>query len=451
VKDLYVIGGVAIDPDSGLEAARDLLVSGATIAAIAPPGALKPAPGAQVIAANGRWVVPGLIDVHTHLRDPGFPHKETIESGLRAAAAGGFVAVAAMANTDPVNDNPEVTAYVLTRAAEVKAAALIPVGAVTKGLKGLEAADYEALAKAGVKIFSDDGMPVDDPALLAGALDAARRLGLAISLHEEDRDLACGGAINAGTVAQKLGVPGVPAAAESERVRRDIELAMKAGAPVHVAHLSARESIELVRQARQRGAMVTCEATPHHFSLDVDAVMEFGADAKMNPPLRERADVDALRAAIADGTIDMIATDHAPHDPASKAAAELAVCFARGHQQGPLDTRQARAFTSAANGVIGLQTAVGLTMDLVHSGLISASRLVELMSLRPARLLNLGGGRLREGGPADITVIDPNLEWEVQGSGFLSRSRNSPFIGRRLKGRAVLTIVKGEVVYTSGR
>jgi dihydroorotase len=452
MNDLFVIGGVVIDPDSGLEAPREVAISGDRIAAIAPPAALKPPPGARVIQANGRWVVPGLIDVHTHLRDPGFPHKETIESGLRAAAAGGFVAVAAMANTNPVNDSPEVTAYMLARAAEVKMAALIPVGAVTKGLKGLEAAGYEALAAAGVRMFSDDGMPVDNPGLLTNALESAKRLGLAISLHEEDRDLACGGAIGAGAVARMLGVPGVPAAAESERVRRDLKLAMKAGTPVHIAHLSARESIELVRLARRHGAAVTCEATPHHLSLDVGAVLEFGADAKMNPPLREHSDVDALRAAVADGTIDMIATDHAPHDPVSKSAPQLAGCFACGRVGGhhwPLSPEQARAFTAAANGVIGLQTALGLAMDLVHSGLIGGRRLVEMMSLRPARLLGLESGRLRAGGSADITVIDPNLEWEVRPTKFVSRSRNSPFIGRRLRGKAIWTIVKGKVVYTS--
>ncbi|HEY2105469.1 MAG TPA: amidohydrolase family protein, partial [Candidatus Binataceae bacterium] len=266
------------------------------------------------------------------------------------------------------------------------------------------------------------------------------------SLHEEDRDLACGGAINADGVARMLGVPGVPPAAESARVRRDLELAIKARAPVHIAHLSTPESIELVRAARRRGADVTCEATPHHFTLDSGAVPEFGADAKMNPPLREPREVDALRAALADGTIDMIATDHAPHDPASKAAAELAGCFGRGHRQWPLDAEQAHAFTAAANGVIGLQTAVGLAMDLVHAALISPMRLVELMSLNPARLLKLEGGRLFVGGPADITVIDPNLEWQVAADELLSRSRNSPFIGRRLKGRAVSTIVKGDSI-----
>ncbi len=448
MKPLFLIGAVAIDPASGLEAQRDILLSGSTIAAIAPPGALKPEPAVTTIDVRGCWVVPGLIDVHTHLRDPGFPQKETIESGLRAAAAGGFVAVAAMANTDPVNDSPEVTNYMLARAAQVKAAALIPVGAVTRGLKGVEAADYEKLAAAGVRMFSDDGMPVDDPALLSNALEVAHHLGLPVSLHEEDRGLVRGGAINAGAVAQSLGVAGIAPAAESERVRRDLELALKAGAPIHIAHLSTRESIELVRAGRRHGAQITCEATPHHFTLDVRAVLDFGTDAKMNPPLRDTADVDALRDALADGTIDMIATDHAPHDPESKRASELAGCFGSPHKRWPLDEAQARAFAAAANGVIGLETALPLALDLVHRGLLKPMRLIELMSTNPARLLKLEGGRLAQGDPADITIIDPNLEWTVPPAGFISRSHNSPFTGRRLKGRAVATIVKGEVVYS---
>ncbi len=447
MKSRFVMGGTLIDPASGRHGPYDIEISGGRIAAIEPPGVIKPPSGARVIAVDKCWVVPGLIDVHTHLRDPGHPHKETIESGLRAAAAGGFVAVAAMANTVPVNDSPEVTAYMLARAKAVRGAALIPVGAVSKGLKGLEAANYEALATAGVRMLSDDGMPVDDPDLLLHAMHRAGILGLAISLHEEDRDLACGGAINAGATADTLGVAAVPPTAESERVRRDLTLAVGAGKKVHIAHVSTRESLELVIAARERGAIVTCEATPHHFSLDGASVLEFGTDAKMNPPLRDREDVDALRAALADGTIDMIATDHAPHDPGSKAAAELAGCFGAGHHRWPLSAPQARAFTGAANGVIGLQTALGLAMDLVHSSLITPMRLVELMSLNPARLLKLEGGRLYERGPADLTVIDPQLQWEVDPGEILSRSRNTPFTRRRLKGKALLTIVNGEIVY----
>jgi dihydroorotase len=355
-----------------------------------------------------------------------------------------------MANTEPVNDNPEITAYMLERAAQVRGAALIPVGAVTKGLKGLEAADYDALARAGVRMISDDGMPVDDPNILLHAMHRAGILGLAISLHEEDRDLVCGGAINAGATADTLGVAGIPETAESERVRRDLTLAVGAGKKVHIAHLSTAESVELVRAARERGGTVTCEVTPHHFSLNVESVLEFGTDAKMNPPLRDPVDVDALRAALADGTIDIIATDHAPHDPGSKAADELTGCFGTGHRPWPLEERQARAFTGAANGVIGLQTALGLAMDLVHGGVINPMRLVELMALNPARLLRLEGGRLSKGGPADITIIDPQLQWEVDPVRFLSRSRNTPFTRRRLKGKAVFTIVGGDIVYDGG-
>jgi dihydroorotase len=451
VKSLLITGGHVIDPASKLDAARDILVSGGKVTAIAPPGAVAPPADALVIAADNCWVVPGLIDAHTHLRDPGFPQKETIASGLRAAAAGGFVAVAAMANTDPVNDTPEVTAYMLARAAEVGGAALIPVGAVSKGLRGLEAADYAAMARAGVRMLSDDGMPVDDPDLLLHAMHEAGRLRLALSLHEEDRDLACGGAINAGPIADRLGLPGVAPIAESERVRRDLTLAVNSGNAVHIAHLSTAESIEMVKSARSLGGVITCEATPHHFSLDDAAVLQFGTDAKMNPPLRDQADVDALRAAIADGTIDIIATDHAPHDPVSKAAAELAGCFGTGHREWPLTADLARAFTDAANGVIGLQTALGLAMELVHGSLISPVRLIELMSLGPARLLRLEGGRLFEGGPADITVIDPQLRWQIKPGEILSLSHNSPFIGRELRGRAIFTIVKGEVVHDGRR
>ena len=268
-----------------------------------------------IIDAHGWWVMPGLIDPHVHLRDPGFPQKETIATGLRAAAAGGFTAVAAMANTSPVNDTPDITRYMLDRAREVHASRLIPVSAVTKGLRGAELVDFAAMAEAGARLFSDDGIPIDDQVILARALDELARLNFAVSLHEEDRHLSEEGAANAGEVSKRLGVKGYPNSAETARIRRDLALAIGTEAPVHIAHLSCAESVELVRHARRNGANVTCEVTPHHFWLDEHAVLEWGPNAKMNPPLRSSADLEAIHAAMADGTIDMIATDHAPHDP----------------------------------------------------------------------------------------------------------------------------------------
>jgi len=446
VSNLLLTGGVVIDPASKLQAPRDVLIVDRTIEAIAPAGSFELPPQLEVIRADGCWVVPGLIDVHVHLRDPGFPLKETIESGLRAAAAGGFVAVAAMANTEPVNDNPAITRYMLERAARVDASTLYPVGAVSLGLRGRENCDYRALAEAGVRLFSDDGMPVDDQALLLRALGEVSSLGLTISLHEEERELSRAGAINQGAVARALGVGGIPAAAESERVRRDLAIALGAGCAVHLAHVSSAASIDLIRAARARGAKVTCEVTPHHFSLSDQAVLQWGPDAKMNPPLRDSVEVEAIRAAIADGTIDMIATDHAPHDRASKGGQALAGCFHGAPAR--LDSEQAAVFSAAANGVIGLETALGLALELVGDGVISPMRLVEMMALNPARLLRLDdAGALYEGGPADLSVIDPGLRWQVRADEFRSLSRNTPFQGRQLRGRARLTIVAGKIVY----
>ncbi|HLH76996.1 MAG TPA: dihydroorotase [Candidatus Binataceae bacterium] len=446
MSNLLLSGGIVLDPASKLQAPREVLIVGGTVEAIAPAGSFELPPQLEVIRTDGCWIVPGLIDVHVHLRDPGFPLKETIASGLRAAAAGGFTGVAAMANTEPVNDTPAITRYMLERAAEVGASSLYPVGAVSVGLRGRETCDYRALAEAGVRLFSDDGMPVDDQALLVRALNEVSALGLTLSLHEEERELSRAGAINQGAVARDLGVGGIPTAAESERVRRDLAIALGAGCPVHLAHVSSAATLDLIRAARARGAKVTCEVTPHHFSLSDQAVLKWGPDAKMNPPLRASAEVAAIRAAIADGTIDMIATDHAPHDRASKGGEVLAGCFHGVPQR--LNSEQAAAFTAAANGVVGLETALGLALELVADGLISPLRLVEMMALSPARLLRLDdAGALFEGGPADLTVIDPGLRWQVRASEFRSLSRNTPFEGRQLKGRARMTIVGGKIVY----
>ncbi len=447
MRPLLIRGGRVIDPTNGVDAMLDVLVVNGRIEAVAAPGAIGAPADAPTLDAAGYWVVPGLIDPHVHLRDPGFPEKETISSGLRAAAAGGFTAVAAMANTSPVNDTPEVTRYMLARASEVRSARLIPVSAVTVGLRGEELADCEAMAAAGARLFSDDGVPVDDQVLLRRAFDWIGRLGFAISLHEEDRELSAGGAVNASQVSRRLGVKGIPASAETRRIRRDLALALGAEAPVHVAHLSCADSVALVGAARRNGASVTCEVTPHHFALDETAVLRFGPNAKMNPPLRSREDVEALRAAMADGTIDMIATDHAPHDPASKNLEALAGCFPVGDGATGLSEEQAAALTRAANGVVGLETSLGLALGLVHEGIISAARMVEMMSLNPAKLLRLEFGNLSRRTPADVTIIDPNIEWMVDPAKFLSKSRNTPFAGMRLRGKAMLTIVGGEVVY----
>jgi dihydroorotase len=440
-------GGRLIDPMRQVDEICDVLIAEGEVEAVEPPGRLGMPEDAAVIDATGYWVVPGLVDPHVHLRDPGFPEKETIATGLRAAAAGGFTAVAAMANTSPINDNPEVTRYMLARAAAVHAARLVPVSAVTQGLGGREPVDFAAMVEAGARLFSDDGIPIDNQAVLADAMERIARLGFAISLHEEDRALTAHGAVNAGEVSKRLGVAGVPAAAETERIRRDLALAIGACAPVHIAHVSTALSLDLIRAARKHGAQITCEATPHHFALDDRAVLRWGPNAKMAPPLRSAHDVEAVIAAIADGTIDMIATDHAPHDPHSKRMERLAGLFSPASDRGRLSENEGEALTQAANGVVGLETALGLALELVHRGVIGPARMVEMMSLKGAQLLRIDGGTVEEGTCADITLIDPTVEWTVDPAKFISKSRNSPFAGRRLKGRTMLTIVAGEIVF----
>jgi len=451
LRPLFLTEARVIDPAGGRDGRFDLLVEDGRIRALEPPGSIATPEGAVVVDLGGCWVMPGLVDPHVHLRDPGDPGKETIASGLRAAAAGGFTTVAAMANTRPVNDNPEVAGYMLRRSAESHSARLVPVGALTLGLGGRELVDYEAMAEAGVRLFSDDGVAVDDPLILSRALRAVERTGLPVSLHEEDGAASVRGAVNAGEVARRLGVGGVPVSSETERLRRDLALALDCGARVHIAHVSAAESVELIRAARKARARVSSEVTPHHFTLEEGAVLRWGTNAKMSPPLRSGRDRQALIDAMADGTIDMIATDHAPHDPGAKRMDRLAHVFDPAGEAGPLSPDLADAFTSAANGVVGLETALGLALRLVHRGTISAGRLVEMMSQNPAQLLGIEGGTLSPGSVADITVAHPNLAWTVDPGKFLSRSRNTPFSGMQLLGKAVLTIVGGQIVYDGRR
>ncbi|HVN91297.1 MAG TPA: dihydroorotase [Candidatus Binataceae bacterium] len=440
--------GRLLDPLRGIDRVADLLLVDGKIAA-----ADVPTPeGATTIDCRGLWVTPGLIDPHVHLRDPGFPQKETIGTGLRAAAAGGFTTVAAMANTSPVNDTPEIAAYMLEQARGVKLSRLVPVSAVTKDLAGNELVDFRNMMQAGARMFSDDGIPIDDPAVLKRALRIAADSGLAVSLHEEDRALTADGAMNAGTAAEQLGVKGIPPSAETSRVRRDLALAAEIEAPLHIAHISTAEAVAMVRDARAKGVAVTCEVTPHHFSLIDEAVLEFGPDARMAPPLRRREDRSALESAIADGTITMIATDHAPHDPVSKKMDQLGPLFHRGHRASHLAAHASCALASAANGIVGLETAVGLTLQLVHRGLLKPIRMVEMMSVNPARLLRLDtAGTLSAGIAADVTVIDPDCEWTVDANRFHSKSRNMPYTGMKLKGKAILTIVDGAIVFDARR
>jgi dihydroorotase len=358
LNSIVLRGGRVIDPASALDGEYDVLVRDGEIAAVERVGARMNVEDPNIIDVTGCWVVPGLIDPHVHLRDPGFPEKETILTGLRAAAAGGFTTVAAMANTSPVNDNPATTRYMLERAREAHSARLVPVSAVTQGLRGIEPVDFEAMLEAGARLFSDDGIPIDDAMVLSRALDETKRLGYAVSLHEEDRALSCEGALNAGAVSKRLGVSGYPDSAESQRVRRDLALAIGSGAAVHVAHVSTADSLELIRAARRHGAQVTCEVTPHHFTLDENAALTWGPNAKMNPPLRNRDDVEALHAAIREGTIDMVATDHAPHDPKSKNMDQLGALFGPGRPTAHLEHDTAEIFAHAANGVVGLETSL---------------------------------------------------------------------------------------------
>jgi dihydroorotase len=452
VTSLMLKGGRVIDPLSGVDGLYDLIVLEGEIEALEPLGRIAVPEGALVFDCSGMWVVPGLIDAHVHLRDPGFLEKESIPSGLRAAAAGGFTTVAAMANTLPANDSAETTQYMLARARLVQGAHLVPVSAVTKGLQGRELVDFDTMIQAGARMFSDDGIPIDDQTALIRAFDEATRTGLAISLHEEDRALTANGVMNAGEPSRLLGVAGIPVTAEILRVRRDLALAIGSEAPVHIAHVSTAGAVELIRAAKKHGANISCEVTPHHFTLDDTAVLAWGPNARMAPPLRNRADVEALVDAMADGTIDVIATDHAPHDPASKRMNHLGRLFGPGKPVPRLSADEAETFAGAANGVVGLETALGLALSLVHRGIISAARMVEMMAVNPARLLRLSeNGSLAAGALADITIIDPNCEWTVEPNRFRSKSRNTPFAGMRLKGLAIATIVGGEVIFDRRR
>ncbi|MGD0623921.1 MAG: dihydroorotase [Thermodesulfobacteriota bacterium] len=426
--NLLIKNARVVDPASETDGRMDVLVEGGKIAKMGqgiPESKFPPLPGGRVIDATGNLLVPGLIDMHCHLREPGLEYKETIESGSRAGAAGGYTSLACMANTLPVNDNRAVTEYILRQAREKACTHIFPIGAVTKELKGESLAEIGELKEAGVVALSDDGKPLMNAGLLRRALEYARGFGLTIISHCEDLNLTSQGVMNEGFVSTTLGLRGIPNAAEEVMVLRDIALAELTGASLHIAHVSTAGSVRAIRQAKARGVKVTAETAPHYFTLTDEAVRGYDPNTKMNPPLRKTEDVATVIAGLKDGTLDAIATDHAPQTAIEKDV----------------------EFDYAAGGIIGLETALPLTLRLVQEGHLTLMEAIEKLTLKPAHLLGLDKGRLKVGADADLTLIDLAREQTVEVSQFKSKSRNSPFQGWRLKGFAILTIVAGRIVY----
>ncbi|HEV8358509.1 MAG TPA: dihydroorotase [Gemmatimonadales bacterium] len=424
MTDLLVRGGRVIDPSRGTDGLADVLMRDGRIEAV---GRNIPAgPGTSVLDAAGKVVAPGLIDIHVHLREPGFEQAETIASGAMAAAAGGFTAVCAMPNTDPVTDSQATVGFVLRQATRAGKARVYPIGAVSMGQRGEQLTEFGEMVEAGAVAVSDDGKPVASSHLMRTALEYAKTFGIPVADHCEDLSLARGGAMHEGLVSARLGLKGIPSAAEEIMVARDIILADLTGGRLHLCHMSTRGSVELIRRAKEKGLRVTAEATPHHFTLTHDRCLGYDTSAKMSPPLREAADRDAIRAGLRDGTIDCIASDHAPHH---------------------YDAKE-REFDDAPNGIVGLETALGLAIrELVEPGILTLPELIALMSTRPARAFGIPGGTLAVGAPADLVVLDPSCRWVVRAEELHSISTNSPFLGETLVGRAQVTVVAGQVVY----
>ena len=428
MKPILLRGGRIIDPSTERDEVGDILLRDGQI--VDSGGRLDAPDGASEIDCDGLIVAPGFIDVHCHLREPGREDVETVATGARAAAAGGFTAVCAMPNTDPVTDNQAAVGFIARQAQRAAAARVYPIGAITVGQRGEALAEFGEMIGAGAVAVSDDGRPVASAHIMRTALEYARTFNVPVIDHCEEPTLAKGWAMNEGIVGSRLGLKGLPAEAEEIMVIRDILLARLTGGHVHLAHMSTRGSVELIRWGKERGINVTAEVCPHHLSLTEEAVELYNTNAKMSPPLRTLADVEALQDAVADGTIDLIATDHAPHH---------------------YDEKE-REFTDAPNGIVGLETALGVVITtLVSSGMLSINTLVDRMSVSPARIFGLPGGTLRNGAVADITVLDLERRWTVDPERFLSKGRNTPYAGRELEGMARYTIVGGRVIHDASR
>ena len=428
MEPLLISGGRIIDPSQGLDMVGDLLIAEGSIARVGHNREAMPSEPCPVLHAQGMVVSPGFIDLHCHLREPGFEEKETIATGTRAAARGGFTTVCAMANTQPPIDTRAAVEFIQGKAAAEGAVRVLPIGCITKGRRGDEMVEMGELAAAGVVALSDDGNPVRDSRLMRYALEYSRPFDLLLIDHCEDTPLSEGGVMNEGTAANRLGLKGIPAAAEEGMVARDIELAGATGGRLHIAHVSTAGSVALIRRAKEVGIPVTAEVTPHHLTMTEERVMGYDTNAKVNPPLRTERDVQALIEGLKDGVIDAIATDHAPHTDADK------LCD----------------FENAAFGISGLETALGSLMGLVHRGELDLVMLVSKLTHEPALfLVKADLGTLRPGVPADVTVFDPQKEWVVKTDEFASKGRNTPLAGCVLKGKVVLTIVGGAVVYSN--
>ncbi len=420
--------GQVIDPANKVDGFFDILIKNGKIEAIEPQGKLSGSKleGIPEIDAKGCIVAPGFCDMHVHFREPGHEYKETIETGSASAAAGGFSTVAVMPNTSPVNDNRSVTELILSQARKTSAVNILPIGAISKGLKGETLSDMGELKDAGCIGYSDDGKPVMNSELMRRALEYSRMFDLPCIQHSEMLDLTQGGCMNEGVISTELGLKGMPVEAEDIMVFRDICLLRKTGGRLHVAHISSGGAVDLVRQAKAKGLPVTCEVAPHHFTLTEDACMNYDTNSKMSPPLRTQQDIDLIKEGLRDGTIDIIATDHAPHDIADKQVEFSKACF----------------------GIVGLETALPLTLKLVDEKIISLQKAIDLLTYQPCRLFNLDKGNIGVGRVADIVIFNPDTEFNIEPEKFKSRSKNSPYKGWGVRGRVLHTLVAGKTVYT---
>ena len=421
---LLIKNGRIIDPASGFDQVADLLIEDGLISGI---GQNLTAPGAESFDASGMIVAPGFLDIHVHLREPGFEHAETIETGAKAAAAGGFTSICCMPNTSPVNDNATVTSYIVERARRLAVVNVYPIGAITKGSQGEELASIGSMAQAGVVAISDDGKPVMNSRIMRRAMETAKSFGLPVIDHCEDLNLSSGGDMHEGLVSTNLGLRGIPSCSEDVMVARDLLLAELTGARFHVAHISTERSVKMVAYAKMKGLDVSCEATPHHFALCDSDILPYDSNYKMKPPLRGHGDLGAVIDGVVNGTVEVLATDHAPHAGSEKM----------------------QEFERCPFGITGLETAIGLTLEhLVHPGKISVKRMVELFTTNPARIMNLPRGTLAKGASADVTIFSTDHEWFYDVSQTFSKSKNSPFDGHKFKGGPVATVVAGKLVWS---